>query len=286
VFRDVAKLDCSRAALISLVLSLSASAAACQETSDRPPSLGCDGTDAGCAPYPQGGVGGGGRDSGRGDAGAGPVRDGGSDAGVTLTGTILTLGDDFVTSVPFIRAARIYAESPRGDFLSSAYDGQGEYSLSGVRASTLTWVGVKPTNAGAALPTLLKIDTTIAGPFTLAVVQADTIDRIFELITVPTTRQPGHGHVVVLFDDATEKPVSGVSVDMAQAAAIIYDAGGTYSDAVQATGSRGIAVLANIPAQTFPGSEHRLLWSGAATGFQEIFVAADSVTYVGFRVQP
>jgi hypothetical protein len=157
-----------------------------------------------------------------------------------------------------------------------------------VRVAERTWAGVKPNNSlGPALPTLLLLDTRSSAPVELAVLQAQTLDLIYSVISLPTTRQPGRAHVVVFFvkNDANQAPVEGVTVNIDGAETVIYDDGvGTFTDVTTSTGAAGLAILANIPAQAFPGKVQNLVWSGEAAGFEEIYVAADSVTFVGYRI--
>jgi hypothetical protein len=258
----------------------------CEESDARPPpSTGCLGADSGCGPYPPGG-GGGARDGGRSDAGR-------SDSGTSnplaeLVGTVVALGADFSTKLPFPGTATIHAEARRGGFVSTGFDGQNAFRLGGIQVAEMTWVGVKPAVAnGPTLPTLQALDTRSDEPVELAAIQAEALDFIYQLISLPTTRQTGTGQVIVFFvdDAALDAPVEGLTVHIDGAETVIYDADGTYTDVTTATGNRGVAIVANVPAEPFPGDVHNLAWSGAAAGFQEIRVAADSVSFIGFRVE-
>ena len=256
----------------------------CQESDARPPpSASCSVPDSGCGPYPPGGSGGGrdgGADGGRSDSGANPLAE--------LVGTVVALGSDFSTELPFPGTATIHAEARRGGFVSTGFDGQNAFRLGGIRVAEMTWVGVKPAAAnGPTLATLQALDTRSDSTVELAAIQAEAIDFIYQLVTLPITRQAGAGQVVVFFvdDAAPDTPVEGLTVHIDGAETVIYDADGTYTDVTTATGTRGTALVANVPAEAFPGSVHNLAWSGAAAGFQEIRIAADSVTFLGFRVE-
>ncbi|HMJ11085.1 MAG TPA: hypothetical protein VK524_06735, partial [Polyangiaceae bacterium] len=99
-------------------------------------------------------------------------------------------------------------------------------------------------------------------------------------------RQPGRGHVVLFFVDevAPHAPVEGLTVHIDGAETVIYDADGTFTDLTTATGTDGIAIVANIPAELFPGNDQNLVWSGVAAEFLQIRVAADSVTFMKWGV--
>jgi hypothetical protein len=203
-------------------------------------------------------------------------------------GTVVALGDDFSTKFPFPGSATIHAEARRGGYVSTGFDGDNSFRLGGIRVAERTWVGVKPAAAnGPVLPTLQALDTRSDVSVELAAIQAEALDFIYQLITLPTQRQPGSGQVVVFFVDnaAQDTPVEGLTVHIDGAETVIYDADGSYTDVTTGTGSAGTALVVNIPAETFPGTVHNLAWSGAAAGFQEIQIAADSVTFVGFRAE-
>lgn len=254
----------------------------CQEGDARPPpSVSCSEPDSGCGPFPPAGGGGtrdSGADGGRSDSGTNPLAE--------LVGTVVALGSDFSTELPFPGTGTIHAEARRGGFVSTGFDGQNAFRLGGIRVAEMTWVGVRPAAAnGPTLATLQALDTRSDAAVELAAIQAEALDFIYQLITLPITRQAGAGQVVVFFVDDADKPVAGLTVHIDGAETEIYDADGTYTDVTTETGTRGTALVANVPADVFPGSVHNLAWSGAAAGFQEIRIAADSVTFLGFRVE-
>lgn len=266
-----------------LAASLAAACAlGCQESDSRPPFSGsCSVPDAGCAPFPPVG-GGGARDGGadgRADSGGNPLAE--------LVGTVVVLGDDFSSKLKFPGTATIHAEARRGGYVSTGFDGENWFRLGGVRVAEKNWVGVKPAIAnGPVLTTLQTLDTRSDGSVELVAIQAEALDFIYQLVTLPTQRQPGSGQVVVSFVDAAapDTPVEGITVNIDGAETVIYDADGSYTDVTASTGGAGTALLVNIPAATFPGSVHNLAWSGGAAGFEEIRIAADAVTFLRFRV--
>jgi hypothetical protein len=265
-----------------LVCGAALFASACQEASDRPAGIDSCGADAGCRPVsPIFGGGGVRRDGGGGSSDAGQ--------GVELVGSVVSLADDLRTGVPFTERASVVAEATKGGFVSGTYNGLDEFRLPGVLVSPMTWAGVEPSEArGLALPTLLALDTEASAEAVMALVSADTLDLIYQTVSLPVTRQPGYGQVIVFFvhDDAVRSPAAGISADITGAEAVLYDDGaGSFTDTTTVTGRGGIAVLANVVAQEFPGTKHKLVWAGAASGFEEILIAADSVTFVGFRVK-
>ncbi len=273
-----------RNALFCAAVLTSACTLGCEQSDSRPPpSASCSVPDSGCGPYPPGGSGGS-RDA----AADGARSDSGTNPFAELVGTVVALGGDFSTKLPFPGTATVHAEGRRGGFVSTGFDGQNAFRLGGVRVSEMTWVGVKPAVAnGPTLATLQALDTRSDAPVELAAIQAEALDFIYSLISLPIARQPGTGQVVVFFvdDAAPDTPVEGLTVHIDGAETVIYDDDGTYTDITTATGEAGTALVANIPADAFPGSVHNLAWSGAAAGFQEIRIAADAVTFVGFRAE-
>lgn len=255
--------------------------AACQKLEERPSAIsGCAEPDAGCLPGYVSGKGGNPKQD------AGTTADAGSSESTDLTGTVILLNDDLRNGILFDQAATISAEGSLGRFVSAPYNGADPFHLTGVKVSANTWVGIKPAVSGLALQTLLWLDTRLSGPQTIGVIQAETLDGIYNRTTLHTSRASGHGHVIVVFtrNDATHAPIAGLSVQIDGAENYVYDTGNSFSDIPTATGSAGTAIIANIPAQPFQGTKQNLVWNGVASGFQEILVAADTVTYVGFAL--
>jgi hypothetical protein len=72
-----------------------------------------------------------------------------------------------------------------------------------------------------------------------------------------------------------------VKVTLGDSQLTAYSSGALWSSDVAATDGTGLVLLGNVPALAFPGSNKRIVLSGAASGFIDVRVIADGVSLVG-----
>jgi hypothetical protein len=257
----------------ALVLALSA----CQDP-DHPAPLDCPPERAPCGgPLP--GTGQGhvpDRDAGTGDAQA-------PDAGVSLTGTIEVLPDTFepLQAVAYSGSGRVEAEGA-GASLVSGPIALGQYALDGVRIGFPVWAAAIPEGAEDVSPTLQGIDTTRGAPSgsvaELLLVRPSSIDLALSVLTLPAERLPDRAHLIVRFVSSAGAPIEGVTLLPRAGETLAYDTGQGFIDDDLGTGPRGLALLANIEALEYPGSDHVRALGGSASGEVELRLAAGAVT--------
>jgi hypothetical protein len=226
-------------------------ASACgQKTDAHPKGIQCS-NDASCVGDPSHGGGGsdGGLDGSAGAAGAAGSA-GASDASVSVTGLIGSYLDDTFSDVaPFTDLATVELEGPTGIGVQGAYDGQ-TFLVEGAAYGSDVWASVVPKGPGM-LTTVQPADTTTGQSITLGVIPAFSIDQIYALGTIPTTRVAGAACLVLRFVTADLHPVLDVTLQN-QTATVIYDSAGTWSDTQTGTGPLGLAVVVNYVAGTNP----------------------------------
>jgi hypothetical protein len=207
-----------------------------------------------------------------------------------LRGTVVDLVDDgFVTSIPFGNSATIEAQSTTGALISATWNGRDPFLLAGVEAAVPAWISVRPTSGAANLRTLHPVATNIDRSVDLGVVRADTIDEMFAILSLPARRLEGAAQVVLAFTQSsasTTSGVVGVRVTLPNSEFIAYRSGATWSSEALGTDSSGLAVLGNVPAVAFPGTNKRVLLDGSSSGFIDVRVVADAVSLVAVPLSP
>ncbi len=253
---------------------LALGALACTEQEDRPGVIEvCDSPE--CRPIQ---VVGGGSGSGGGDgAGGGSSGEPGS-----LSGNVAVFVDDsfdFGSLFLYSGTATVRSVDPSGRIVSGPYDGTG-FTLSGLQQGDRTPVLVAPTDDNALpLPTLLGLDTHQALALTLPMVSQDILAEIYASVTALGVIDPGRAQAVYQFVDADMHPIAGVSIATSGADFVAYASGAAWSDTLDETGKQGLAVVANLPAEEFPGSNLVVTLGGAATGDLVLTVVRGAVSY-------
>lgn len=229
-----------------------------------------------------------------GEAGAdgGGGSDAGSSSGVELTGQVLVLNDDlnFTTGTVFTDGVGLKTLGKDGRDVSGAWDGSDPFSLAGVQSAPLVWVLATPDNpvADDVSPVLEPVATDVPDAqgrvdVKLAVVHSTTIQRIFDLASVPLTPDDSKAQLVLrLVDDSTNAsdppPLAGVSVKAPAAEDVLYGASGGFSDVVTETDNTGVVVLLNVAAAAWRGAEISVAFSGKRTSGAQVRAVSGAVT--------
>jgi hypothetical protein len=236
-------------------------AAACSEADPRPPMVG-DCNDPSCVdnrgqvPLPLPGIG----NSG-GSAGA---AGGGNTPGATLAGTVGEVSSSDLLTLTSLRDSvevRAPNATANGDEITGVPGPGGIYRLDGVRQSGVVWVGVGAFQIPSVEPymdTLQAADTTQSGVVDLFVVRRDLMRQLATtaFMVPPVELDPDRAAIVIRFVDERGAPAAGVRITIPDPTVIrtAYDAGDTYSDSLDATLDRGMALLLNLEAAAYPGS--------------------------------
>lgn len=272
------------APLVCLLLALSNS---CAEKDDpRPPPIGdctsCEPDDNGVYMPPPGS---------RNDATAPPImmpeEDAGSGALGTLTGDVqMLIGTDLKTERAIESEVELSSQAAAGGRTTARYDGDEDFSLTGVPINGNLWVGIEPVGnpTRALMSTLQAVSSTSATEKHLKVVERASLEEIVgaSALLTPVTLDPEKGHLVVYFVDAAGAPRSGVKIldnTAIQDALVAYDAGITYSDSLEETNIGGSALLINLETVSFPGEAKTIAFShGMFTSSFLVDVARDTIT--------
>jgi hypothetical protein len=254
--------------------------ASCGEQVEKPPPVTCSGRGCGgpihrppVTHVPPG--------DGEGGAGGSPS---GGDEAVRLLGDVLLLDDiPALAASRFVEPAELRIEGRSGD-VTGRYLGTDPFSLDGVASAQTTWAQVTP-GPGDALLTLSPVDTSRpndAGEVetSLTVVRESELDRAFSVISSPVSRNPGAAQLVLVVQRGG-RGASGASVIARAAEAVIYVDNGGFSDIVTTTDGSGIVVLANVPADSWPGSGVTVTLTGTVTGIWDLRVVRGGVTFAG-----
>jgi hypothetical protein len=109
------------------------------------------------------------------------------------------------------------------------------------------------------MDTLQAADTTQSRVVDLFVVRRDLMLELVRtgfLTTGPVELVPDRAAIVVRFVDERDVPAAGVRITIPDPIqfSTAYDAGDIYSDSQDATSARGMAIVLNLPAASYPGS--------------------------------
>jgi hypothetical protein len=253
---------CRRAALYALALALAF--LACQEEETRP-GLAQDCNDPACLaargdsflPLPSG--------PGGGAAGAAGAAGGGGmpDADGELSGTVLEIAaPDLVMSQSLRGEVEVRAPSATGgDDVVTQPGADGFYTLEGIARGAGIWVGVGNFADPPLEPfidTLQAVDSGRSGFTNLVVLRRDTLSEVAATAFLNSSVElaPDGAHIVLAFVNSQRQPVEGVQITFPTPddVSTAYDAGDTYSDALQQTSTRGMAILLNLDAPPWPGT--------------------------------
>lgn len=267
----------------------------CSEQAARPDLVGdCEAED--CENYPgyvPGSIG-----AGSGAAGSGGQGGGGGlpppQAG-TLAGTVSTVSQpDLSDSNELDAAVEVRARGADDSEVSVDVEDDGTFRLEGVAATAPLWVAVGTFDAGTQSPvmdTLQAVDATAAGFSELRVMRRGVMDQIASIAYMSTLLEldPGRGHIIMQFVDADGRSLEGVQVvsPVPPDGNVAYDAGPVYSDQQEQTSTRGTAVLANVPAATYPGGSLVVTARLDAVNYTtEVRVARGAVTLASAIIGP
>lgn len=216
-----------------------------------------------------------------------PDEDSGSGTVGTLTGDVMMLtGTNLKLEVDVESEVEISALAEAGGRATIRYDGDQDFSLSGVQVTGTLWVGVEPVGnpTRAMMSTLQAVNSTELDPLHLKVVERASMEDIAGAsgLLTPVTLDPERGHLVIYFVDADDAPISGVKIldtTAVDGALIAYDAGNVYSDSLEQTNIGGSALLLNVDTIPFPGEAKTIAFN--FDGLDSSFVvdmARDTVT--------
>jgi hypothetical protein len=252
---------CRRVAPYALALALAF--LACEEDETRP-GLAQDCNDPACLetradsfPLPLPGGPGEGGAAGAAGSGGMPGPDG------ELSGSVLEIvSQDLVTSQSLRGDVEVRAPSAAGSApVVSEPGADGFYRLEGIPRGAGVWVGVgnfRDQPVEPFIDTIQAVDTARSGFTNLVVVRRDTLRDLAasSFINQPAVLAPEGAHIVLQFVNGTMQPIEGVQITFPAPENIstAYDAGDTYSDALPETSVRGMAVLLNLDAPSWPGT--------------------------------
>lgn len=247
---------CRRGRASGVVAGLLLSSVACSDAETRPARIG-DCNDPACLDardlpqpsVPSTGVSGGGAGGTAGEGG-----------GSTLAGNVLEvaadlLGTDGLGGVVEVRAPNATLDA---DEIAGETGPGGTYRIDGVRQGAVVWVAVGAFESPPVEPymdTLQAVDTT-QGVVDLRVMRRQVMrDLASTFLLEPVELDPELAAILIRFVDERGAPLAGVRITIPDPAQVstAYDAGDTYSDALDATSVRGTAVLLNLPAARYPG---------------------------------
>jgi hypothetical protein len=169
----------------------------------------------------------------------------------------------------------------------------GTYRLEGVEIGKVVWVGVgafADPPSGSFIDTLQAVDSTQSGFINLLVVPRDVLTDVAaaSFINNPIELDPTLAQVVLRFVDVDGLALEGVAIQFPPPDQIptAYDAGDIYTDAVDATSTRGTALLANLNAPPYPGGSSTIVANlDGATFTTEIQIARGAVTVVSAVIE-
>ena len=231
-----------------------------------------------------------------GSPGAAGAAGAGGDAGMpppsagTLAGNVFELdSSDLASRSPLTSPVEVRAPGTSGNepVIGQAGAG-GTFRLDGVRVGQAVWVGVGQFQMPPAEPfmdTLQAVDLTREDFADLLVVRREVLRDLAaaSFLEAPVELDPTLAHVVVRFVRPGGGAIPGVhiSIPLPEQVPTAYDAGDIYSDALEETSQRGMALLLNMPAPAYPGITTSLVAEVAGEQLAaELPIAAGAVTLV------
>jgi hypothetical protein len=197
-------------------------------------------------------------------SGFGGTAGGGNTPGGTLAGTVGEVSSsDLLTPTSLLDPVEIRAPNAtaNGADITGVPGLDGVYRLDGVRESAVVWVGVGAFQVPPVEPymdTLQAADTTQSRVVDLFVVRRDLMRQLAltAFMVPPVELDPELAAIVIRFVDERGAPVAGVRINIPDPSlfSTAYDAGDTYSNALEATSERGMAIVLNLQAASYPGS--------------------------------
>jgi hypothetical protein len=230
-----------------------------------------------------------GGDSGSGGSGGMPSAPVG-----TLTGSIRSVARPDMTGARALSATlEVHAAGSATPEVKIESEAGGLFRLEKVRVDPGLWVGVGAFDddlTGQFMDTLQRVDSSLAQPIGLLVVQRSVLEEISQGFMTPDL-DPTRAYAVITFVDALGVGVRQIQVlfPAPEDVGVAYDAGDTYNDQLDATSTRGSVVLLNIPASAYPGGFTHVQARAQAplrTLDFDIQVARGSVTLATISVLP
>jgi len=207
--------------------------------------------------------------------GAGTGGDGGEGGGGmpgpgagTLTGNVVELfTSDLRTSRALTGEVEVRAPDTEGDdTVTATPEANGSYRLEDVLVDEVVWVGVGVFEDPPEEPyidTLQAVNSSRSASANLFIMRRDVLSDVAAnaFINNPLELDPDGAHAVVRFVTSNGIPIDGVAVTYPSPGdvAVAYDAGDTYSDALDQTSTRGTALLLNLTAPPYPGRTETLV---------------------------
>jgi hypothetical protein len=172
--------------------------------------------------------------------------------GSLVAGSMVLLRDEsFVRAAP-LDASGIIGVGVPGQREVTWFHGPGYVLLRG-DAPGSTWIDVTVTTSSVDTLTTLQLVDLGAGERSLRVVRPSVMQTVLGGLTPPQELEPGKAQIVLSFVDVAGTPAQDLTIVPGPGMVVGYDRGDTYSNSVAATGTRGIAVIVNQPAEPFPG---------------------------------
>jgi hypothetical protein len=216
-----------------------------------------------------------------------PEEDSGAGTLGKLIGDVMMLtGTDLKGEQALESEVEISSQAATGGRTTARYDGDEDFSLTGVPIDGKLWVGVRPVGNPPRdlISTLQAVNSTTSGVRHLKVVERASLEDIAgaSALLTPVTLDPEKGHLVVYFVDVDDDPLSGVKIldnTAIDGALIAYDAGNVYSDSLEETDIGGSALLLNLETASFPGEAKTIVFNfdGLDSSFV-VDVARDTIT--------
>jgi hypothetical protein len=229
--------------------------------------------------------------SGNGSAGAaGSGGEGnmpGAGAG-TLTGTVSEVfSADLLSSRILEGTVEVRAPNETAsDVVTTETGAGGMFRLDGIQQAATVWVAAGAFEDPPVEPfidTLQAVDSERDDVVNLLVLRRDLLREVAFAAFRPSTVDfdPTAAHAILRFVQQDRTPLEGVSITFPDLtlASIAYDAGDTYSDATEVTSTRGMAVLLNMSAADYPGTQTGIVADIDGLQFStQIQIAAGAVT--------
>jgi hypothetical protein len=296
--------------LLELGLALSLVVVACEESEERPRAYlpDCPATDPRCVlDEPPASAGGGARpgaaggagpisgSSGEGGAGGGDSTAGhtGSEDGgapsevIEIQGRVTQfVNAEFASTTAYSRNAVVEGEGLRDSTVSARWNGSQPFTLEGVRNQLPIWLSVRPEPETDREFRSLQL---VGGesPVSLAIVRRELLEAVFGLLSRPAQALDDRAQAVLFLSDSAGRLLEDVVVELPAAELIAYARNGGWTDENGAgTSLGGLVVLGNITARSYPGNDVRVRFSGAASGFADIRIAAGAVTVAELTADP
>jgi hypothetical protein len=276
---------CRRGARGWSALALLSMLTACQDAETRPQrALDCN--DAACIDTRGNGVrlpppAGNGAGAG-GGAGSGNMPDPGDG---TLAGTVREiLSSDLGSS----QSLQGQVEVRVSEDLTTETGAGGMFRLDGIERGATLWVGVGNFEDPPAEPfidTLQAVDSARSNVVDLLVIRRDVLRDVAaqSFLNGTVELDPARAHIVLRFVEEGGTPLEGVRLTLPDPAQVstAYDNGDGYSDALEATSTRGMVVLLNHAAARYPGTPTGIVAELDDQQFTtELRIAAGAVTVV------